>query len=356
VRGAHASNRTRVAERPSFAPPAATLKRADANLHGVLVVDKPIGPTSHDVVARLRRALGTRRVGHAGTLDPGASGVLVTLIGEATKLSPYLTANSKVYAATITFGVATNTWDADGDVVACAPLAPALSSQLASVAEAALGLGQDASSFEVDTIALIAPDLARALDAERQRVWQVPPAFSAIKQQGETAHRLARRGQEPTLAARPVSVLGLRVAAASEQSLGILLHVSKGYYVRAFANDLGVSLGVPAHLSALRRLASGCFAIEEACSLSAPSLQDALLPIGSAVRRAMPCAILTREGAIKTGHGQLLDLHDFAEPPASSPAAWFDPSGEVTAVGSAVASGGYRALRGFRQLTSNDET
>jgi tRNA pseudouridine55 synthase len=332
------------------------LKRADANLHGVLVVDKPIGPTSHDVVARLRRALGTRRVGHAGTLDPSASGVLVTLIGEATKLSPYLTANSKLYASTITFGVATNTWDADGDVVACAPIAPGLSSQLATLAEAAVGLGQDASSLEVDSIAHIAPDLARALDAERQRVWQVPPAFSAIKQQGETAHRLARRGQEPTLAARPVSVLDLRLVAANEQSLAVLLHVSKGYYVRAFANDLGASLGVPAHLSALRRLASGCFAIEEACSLSTPSLAGALLPISTAVRRAMACAVLTREGAIKTGHGQLLELGDFSEPPKSSPAAWFDPSGEVAAVGSELAGGGYRAVRGFRQPTSNDET
>ncbi|HTN87108.1 MAG TPA: tRNA pseudouridine(55) synthase TruB, partial [Sorangium sp.] len=159
-----------------------------ARPEGVLVIDKPRGPTSHDVVARLRRALGVKRIGHAGTLDPMASGVLVVLVGEATKLAPYLTAQDKRYTARVALGVGTDTLDADGDVTAAAPLPAWLDAELAALA-AASGPPGDAA------LAALAPRIAAALDAERARRAQTPPAYSAIKVAGQRSYALARAGQ-----------------------------------------------------------------------------------------------------------------------------------------------------------------
>src|SRR5580698_2178659 len=157
------------------------------SLDGVLVIDKPRGPTSHDVVWRLRRALGVRAIGHAGTLDPMATGVLVAAIGEATKLVPWLTAHDKGYEATIALGVETDTLDADGVIVQQVPPSEALCEALRTFP------GAEAS-----------PALRAALDDERARVLQSPPAYSAIRTDGERAFARARRGERVELEPRPV--------------------------------------------------------------------------------------------------------------------------------------------------------
>ncbi|MBM4362958.1 MAG: tRNA pseudouridine(55) synthase TruB, partial [Deltaproteobacteria bacterium] len=187
---------------------------------GVLVVDKPTGPTSHDVVAAARRLLRTRAVGHAGTLDPLASGVLLLLVGEATKLTPWLTAGAKEYRATIALGRATDTLDAEGE----------------TTAEARLAAGQPDAGAVDD-----------ALEVERQRRSQVPPAVSAISVGGVRAHRLARRGLAPELPPRDVEVDELVLERAAGDELVVRVRASKGYYVRSLARDLGETLGIPAH-------------------------------------------------------------------------------------------------------------
>ncbi|HMJ14672.1 MAG TPA: tRNA pseudouridine(55) synthase TruB, partial [Polyangiaceae bacterium] len=194
------------------------------SLDGVLVVDKPEGPTSHTVVAEARRLYGTRAVGHAGTLDPMASGVLVLVFGEATKLSGYLTQQSKRYSARVRLGRSTSTDDAWGEVVEERPIG------------------------EVNRDALEA-----TLAKERARTEQVPPPVSAIKVCGQRAYRLARAGREPELEARTVCIHSLELLGFDGETIELELHVSKGYYVRALARDLGQSLGLPAHLSGLRR-------------------------------------------------------------------------------------------------------
>ncbi len=226
---------------------------------GLLVIDKPVGPTSHDAVAHLRRELGTRAVGHAGTLDPGASGVLIIAIGEATKLVAYLTVHEKQYEAWLTFGLATTTLDRDGAVVATAPLPDDLAEDLRA----------RTSNPAARHSSCLSP-LERALDRERMRREQVPPVFSAIKQHGRPVHRLARRGEPVDLPPRPVELRSLEIVGASADSVGLVLTVSKGYFVRSLARDLGETLHVPAHLSSLRRLSSGPFTLAEAIPLFAP--------------------------------------------------------------------------------------
>ncbi|MEB2324522.1 MAG: tRNA pseudouridine(55) synthase TruB, partial [Sorangiineae bacterium] len=262
----------------------ARLARApSAEVHGVLAVDKPEGPTSHDLVAGARRLYGTRAVGHAGTLDPMATGVLLLLFGEATKLSGYLLGEDKRYRAEISFGRSTDTLDALGRVTEEASLAP-------------------------DWLAPGA--LEAALDAERARAEQLPPAFSAIKLAGEPAHRRARRGDPPELAPRAVRVRALELVARSARRLEVELTVEKGYYVRSFARDLGARLGVPSHLSRLRRLASGDFRVEDAIPWPPPE-PVAPLPVAEAARRCLGAAELTPAGAARARLGPRLAREDF---------------------------------------------
>lgn len=229
-----------------------------AELHGVLLYDKPSGPTSHDVVMEARRRFRTRRVGHAGTLDPMASGLLVLLFGEATKLSGVLTAAEKEYRATVVFGTATSSFDAWGSVT---------------------------TTREIPAGLLASEALERTLDAERARTLQIPPQVSAIKVAGRTGHERARAGEEFELDPRDVRVHELRLLEAGTDSVELSLVVSKGYYVRALARDLGAALGAPAHLSALRRLRSGPFAVTEAQA----RLEDCkLVSVASAVQRSLP--------------------------------------------------------------------
>jgi tRNA pseudouridine55 synthase len=246
-------------------------------LDGVLVIDKPRGPTSHDVVRRLRRALGVRAIGHAGTLDPMATGVLVVAVGEATKLVPWLTAHDKGYEATVALGIETDTLDAEGAEVRRVAPSVALCEALAA---------RDVETW---------PALRAALEDERARTLQTPPAYSAIRTGGERAHARARRGERLELAPRPVVVHRLRVVDASAEppSLQVSLDVGKGYYVRALARDLAGALGTVGHLTALRRTRSGCFTLADAHALDAPaeSLRAAIEPLARASR---PPALWTR--------------------------------------------------------------
>ncbi len=247
--------------------------------NGVLVVDKPRGPTSHDIVSKLRRAYGTRQVGHAGTLDPMATGVLVTMLGEATKLSGYLTLSEKSYRAEVELGIGTDTLDAEGTVTERVQLA------------------EDWLSAE---------RLERALAVERARTEQVPPAFSAIHVDGERAHEKSRRGEAVQLPPRAVRVIALDARTVTGRRVELELTVSKGYYVRSLARDLGQALGVPSHLAALRRTASGRFTLQDAVAwpLAEPPPQP--IELADAARRALPCAILTEAGAARARLGQKL--------------------------------------------------
>jgi tRNA pseudouridine55 synthase len=301
-------------------------ERADPT--GVLVVDKPSGPTSHDVVARLRRVFRTPRVGHAGTLDPMASGVLVALIGEATKLSVYATANDKRYVARVAFGRSTDTLDAEGKVTeerrGPLPSAPAIEAALAAL---------------------------------RAQTEQIPPAFSALQRDGKRAYELARKGETVELAPRPIEVRALHVLATGDPGgaelpfVDLDVLVGKGYYVRSLARDLGAALGVPAHLAALRRTASGAFTIEEASPLDAPERLEALLvPLADATKRILPSATLTEDGFVRARQGKRLAPEAFiAPPPTVGPSAWFAPGERaLTAIGEAQA-GEWIVLRGFRE-------
>ncbi|MBK6690843.1 MAG: tRNA pseudouridine(55) synthase TruB [Myxococcales bacterium] len=289
------------------------------SVHGVLVVDKPAGLTSHDVVQRVRRRLGTREVGHAGTLDPMATGVLVVVVGEGTKLSTYLTAADKRYAAEVTFGRATDTLDADGTTTAEGPVPEDLEERLAA-----------------------------ALSHERARTEQVPPVYSAIHQGGERAHAKARRGEEVILAPRTVRVLSLALdgyGAASHRA-ALTLHVSKGYYVRALARDLGTTLGVPSHLTALRREASGCFKVDAACPLTTADLASRLIPVRAAAALAIGEVQLTERGEADARAGRPVQPADLSAA-CEGPRAWVAPGGDLIAIGHLVEGVG-RVLRGFR--------
>jgi tRNA pseudouridine55 synthase len=286
---------------------------------GVLVANKPRGVTSHDVVNGARRLFSTRAVGHAGTLDPMASGVLVLLFGEATKLAAYVTLADKEYRATVTFGSATDTLDADGRTVREEPLGPDW---------------------------LDESRLSAALDVERARTLQEPPEFSAISVGGERSYRRARRGESVHLAPRAVRLERLEVLERGDRSLTLALTVSKGYYVRAFARDLGASLGIPAHLSNLARIASGPFRIEEATAWP-PETLPALIPVAAAARRSLPCATLASSGAERAARGQRLAPTDFANEPPQGTSAWFAADGTLAALGSRHPDGTFRVIRGF---------
>jgi tRNA pseudouridine55 synthase len=293
-------------------------------LRGVLVIDKGRGPTSHDVVARLRRALCTRDVGHAGTLDPIATGVLVALVGEATKLAPYLTAEDKEYEATLSLGVETDTLDAQGKTTRSVP---------------------------VDESVLRSALLARAIEAERVRVWQVPPAYSAIHVGGERAHVRARRGERALLAPRPVAVKSLEVLAfglGPAPWITVRACVSKGYFVRSFARDFAEALGTVGHLTALRRTRSGSFTLDEAVTVHAPDeeLRARLLPLGAAASRALPVARLSEAGARDARFGRAVRAADL-DARGTGLFAWLDANAALVAVGDVGTDGGGRVVRGF---------
>lgn len=240
-----------------------------ADLDGVLVIDKPAGMTSHDVVQVVRRAVGQRRVGHTGTLDPDATGVLVVCLGRAAKLVQYLQAGRKTYAATMVLGRETTTQDASGETVA-----------------------------EVDASHVDEHAFCVALTHFQGEIEQVPPMVSALKVDGERLHEKARRGEAVDREPRRISIHDLvledfRGGARAEAAF--LVTCSAGTYVRTLAHDLGAELGVGGSLTGLRRIANGAFTVDDAVSLDAvraagdeDRVEDLILSPDEAVRRALP--------------------------------------------------------------------
>ncbi len=206
-------------------------------ISGILNIDKPQGWTSHDVVARVRRLSGQRQVGHAGTLDPMATGVLLVCLGQATRVSEYLMQGRKVYRAAVHLGLSTDTYDAEG--------------QITARAEVNVTLAQ----------------LEEALAAFVGQIEQTPPMYSALKHQGTPLHRLARQGKAVERQPRPVEIYTLTLLDWSSPVLTIEVTCSPGTYLRSLAHDLGQRLGCGAHLSGLTRLASGHFTLEEAITM-----------------------------------------------------------------------------------------
>ena len=205
---------------------------------GVLVVDKPVGMTSHDVVQIIRRGTGIRRAGHTGTLDPRASGVLVVLIGPAVRLSEYVSASDKRYQATIRFGSSTDTFDAEGQTLHSGPV-------------------PEMSETELD-------DLLQTFVGE---IEQVPPPYSAVKVEGRKAYEMAREGEEVSLAPRKINVYSLELLEWESPEAVVDVFCSSGTYIRSLANDLGDKLGCGAHLVGLRRTKSGRFTLRDAVPL-----------------------------------------------------------------------------------------
>lgn len=231
--------------------------------HGVLLVDKPAGMSSFDVLRELRRVFRTKKMGHAGTLDPFATGLLVVCFGDYTRFAGYLTDDSKEYVAGLRLGERTTTDDCDGDIVASA----ALPSDWAASLEA-------------------------AIPAFRGTIQQVPPIYSAIHVDGQRAYALARKGEDVELEARTITVESLDIVGWTEQGASLFVRASKGTYIRSLARDLGEVLGVGGHLDALRRVRSGAFSIEEAHTLDAlqvmgPAAAEVLIQ-GADALRGMP--------------------------------------------------------------------
>jgi tRNA pseudouridine55 synthase len=268
---------------------------------GLLVVDKPAGWTSHDVVAKLRGVLGTRKVGHAGTLDPDATGVLLVGVGKATRLMRFLTATSKSYMGEVVLGVETSTLDAAGEVVATH-----------------------------DMSAVTAADVRTAAAGFVGTIDQVPPMVSAVQIGGKRLHELARAGIEVEREARRVHVERFDVQATAEPLVyRIEVDCSSGTYVRSLAADLGAALGGGAHLRALRRTAVGSFGLDEAVPLDAASVERLLTP--AEALRDLAAVTAGAELATAVAHGKVLPAATLG---ASGEGPWrvLDEAGTLLAV------------------------
>ena len=263
---------------------------------GLIIVDKPAGMTSHDVVSRIRRLAGTRRVGHAGTLDPMATGVLVIGVEQATRLLGHLMLTAKEYQATIRLGQSTSTDDAEGEPTGGTPAVSVTSDRLA--AETARLTGE---------------------------IMQVPPGVSAIKVNGERAYKLTRAGAAPELKPRPVTVHEFTVTRVARDGdfldLDATVRCSSGTYIRALARDLGAALGTGGHLTALRRTSVGTYDISQASSLDQLAERFVLTPLPVAASSAFPRVDLTQPQAVRLAHGAQLPLREVAEPATAGPAA-----------------------------------
>ncbi|MEV5895449.1 tRNA pseudouridine(55) synthase TruB [Nonomuraea fuscirosea] len=270
---------------------------------GLIIVDKPGEWTSHDVVAKMRRLAGTRRVGHAGTLDPMATGVLVVGVEKATRLLGHLTLTEKVYEATIRLGVSTNTDDAEGEITATASAA-----------------------------AVTPGEIHKGVAALTGEIMQIPPQVSAIKVNGQRAYKKARAGEEVELAARPVTVREFGVldirAEGDVVDVDAVVTCSSGTYIRALARDLGAGLGVGGHLTRLRRTRVGPYDLSLARSIEQLTEECVILPIGEAVTAAFPRRDVTAEEARVIGHGGRLPAAGLG----AGPIGVFGPEGELLAL------------------------
>ncbi|MGW4961265.1 tRNA pseudouridine(55) synthase TruB [Nonomuraea sp. NPDC004186] len=270
---------------------------------GLIIVDKPGEWTSHDVVAKMRRIAGTRRVGHAGTLDPMATGVLVVGVEKATRLLGHLTLTEKVYEATIRLGVSTNTDDAEGEVTATAPAS-----------------------------GVTAAEIHKGVAALTGEIMQIPPQVSAIKVNGQRAYKMARAGEEVELRARPVTVRTFDVldirAHDDVVDVDAVVTCSSGTYIRALARDLGAALGVGGHLTALRRTRVGPYGLSLARTIDQLAEECVILPIGEAVAAAFPRRDVTAEEARVIGHGGRLAAAGLGKGPIGV----FGPEGDLLAL------------------------
>jgi tRNA pseudouridine55 synthase len=272
---------------------------ATGSIDGLVVVDKPGGMTSHDVVARVRRLAGTRKVGHAGTLDPMATGVLLVGIGRATRLLGHLAGQDKSYLATIRLGVTTTSDDADGEVVDRA----------------------DASGVDDGAV-------RRAMQSLTGDIDQVPSSVSAVKVDGERAYARVRRGEEVVLPSRRVTVSAFELLRRDGDALDVRVDCSTGTYIRALARDLGGLLGVGAHLTALRRTRVGGFTVDEAHPLDALADDLAVVPLVDVATRVFPSWEPAADDARRLSLGQRL-------PPVglpSGPVAALGPDGALVAL------------------------
>ncbi len=255
-------------------------------LHGILNINKPSDWTSHDVVARARRLLGTQKVGHTGTLDPLATGVLLLCVGQATRVAEFLMQGRKVYRAVARMGTVTDTYDVQGKIVATTPLPPFTSESLAVAFRPFVG-----------------------------QIAQTPPAFSAIKQAGVPAYRRARRGEDLRLAPRLVSIEEIRVLDWQPPNLIIEVACSRGTYIRSLIHDFGQAVGCGATLAELTRLRSGAFVVEDAITLetlgSAAAVGQVsryLHPIAAALTDLIQVPV-DADLAERLRHGQSIPCH-----------------------------------------------
>ena len=243
---------------------------------GILNINKPSGLTSHDVVDKVRRIVDTRRVGHTGTLDPLATGVLLVCVGRATRLAEYLVGQRKRYRATVRLGQETDTFDSDGQIIA------------------------------ESSITCTSSEINMALDSFRGEIIQQVPSYSAIKIDGEPLYRRARRGEHPERPARLVTVYEMEILEWVSPYLKIDLCCSSGTYIRSIAHDLGQSLGCGGHLAELSRVSIGDFTIQESVhlnDLNSENWQDHLMPMVAAIHH-LPRLDVTLEEAVKLYHGQ----------------------------------------------------
>jgi tRNA pseudouridine55 synthase len=279
---------------------------------GVIIVDKPREWTSHDVVNKMRRLAGTRKIGHLGTLDPGATGVLPLVIGRATRLAQFFTRNDKTYQGVIHFGYSTDSYDMDG--VATSPETPVMLDRQA---------------------------LETLLDRFRGEIQQVPPPVSAKKVAGRPAYELARKGQPMELEPVAVNIYELQLLSVEGCEATVLLHCSAGTYVRSIAHDAGQALGCGAFLKSLRRIASGDFNIERARTLEELAmlakdghLQEALIPAAELLP-AFPAELVD---AITAGHirnGRDFRVSPFQAREGTRYVKAVTPQGELVAIGEA---------------------
>ena len=272
---------------------------------GLVIVDKPSGWTSHDVVARIRRLAGTRRVGHAGTLDPMATGVLVVGVEKATRLLGHLAMAQKAYTGTIRLGQRTSTDDADGEIVSSASAEHLTDDEIRAAAAALTG-----------------------------EIRQLPPQVSAIKVAGVRAYRVARAGGEAPLRPREVTVTAFDVAAirrggpAGVVDADVSVTCSSGTYIRALARDLGAALGVGGHLARLRRTRAGRYDAAAASTLDELAATFSLLPLADAAAAEFPRKNVTTEEAERVAHGAPLPATGLAP----GPVAVFGPAGDLIAL------------------------
>jgi tRNA pseudouridine55 synthase len=286
-------------------------------ISGLLNIDKPAGLTSHDVVARIRKLAGQKKVGHAGTLDPLATGVLLVCLGQATRLIEYVTAGRKQYRATIHFGLTTDTLDADGQVVA-----------------------------RRDAAHLTETELRQVLAAFQGEIEQIPPIFSALKQGGQPLYKLARAGQTVDVAPRRVTIYSLNWLEWQPPLLTIDLTCSPGTYVRSLARDLGEAVGAGAHLAKLTRLASGAWTLAEAVPLAVleqtaasdpAGWQKCLWPLDRAVNH-LPEVTLAEAAVHQVKQGQQVELA-LARPIPGELVRAYTPAGEFLAILTRVEAG-----------------